>query len=207
MIKVIMLTVGPIQGNCYLVYDEENKECMVIDPGGEGHRIVREIQKNELKVKYIINTHGHSDHISANQEVKDATGAELLIHCEDAPLLTDGNKNFSVLMGKSIDKPAADRCLQEGDELVVGAAGFKVLHTPGHTRGGICLVGNEICFSGDTLFEFSIGRTDLPGGSYRQLIESIKTKLLTLDDGVIVFPGHGPDTTIGRERAANPFLK
>ena len=206
MIKVIMMTVGPIQGNCYLVFDEETRECMVIDPGAEGARIVREIKKNDLKVKYIVNTHGHSDHMSANQEVKEATGAELLVHREDAPMLTDGNKNFSVFMGKSIDKPAPDRHLEEGDELMVGTAKFKVLHTPGHTRGGICLVGDNMCFSGDTLFEFSIGRTDLPGGSYPQLIKSIKTKLLTLDDGVVVFPGHGPDTTIGRERAANPFL-
>lgn len=206
MIKVIMMTVGPIQGNCYLVYDEETRECMVIDPGAEGARIAREIGKNDLRVKYIVNTHGHSDHMSANQEVKEATGAELLVHREDAPMLTDGNKNFSVFMGKCIDKPAPDRHLEEGDELMVGSTKFKVLHTPGHTRGGICLVGDNMCFSGDTLFEFSIGRTDLPGGSYPQLIESIKTKLLTLDDGVVVFPGHGPDTTIGRERAANPFL-
>jgi len=207
MIKVIMMPVGPIQGNCYLVYDEDTKECMIIDPGAEGSRIVSEIEKNNLKPKYIVNTHGHSDHMSANQQVKEATGAELLIHEEDAPMLTDGAKNLSVYMGKSINKPAPDRMLKEGDELIVGTARFKVLHTPGHTRGGICLAGENICFTGDTLFEFSIGRTDFPGGSFSQIIDSIKTKLLTLDDEVIVFPGHGPHTTIGRERAANPFLR
>lgn len=206
MIKVIIMPVGPIQGNCYLVYDEETRECMVIDPGAEGTRIVSEIEKNDLRIKYIVNTHGHSDHISANQEVKEATGAELLIHEGDAPMLMDGAKNLSVFIGKSINKPAPDRLLKEGDELEVGTAKFKVLHTPGHTRGGICLVGENICFSGDTLFQFSIGRTDLPGGSFQQIVESIKTKLLALDDEVIVFPGHGPHTTIGKERVANPFL-
>ena len=207
MIKVILMAVGPIQGNCYLVYDEETRECMVIDPGDEGARIVKEIKKNSLNVKYIVNTHGHSDHISANLEVKEATGAELMIHEEDAPMLTDGAKNLSVFMGRNINRPAPDRLLKDGDELQVGNAKFKVLHTPGHTRGGICLVGDNICFTGDTLFEFSIGRTDLPGGSFSQIINSIKKKLLTLDDEVIVFPGHGSHTTIGRERASNPFLR
>lgn len=204
--KIIVLPVGPIQANCYLVYDEETKECMVIDPGAEGDRIVKEIQKNGLKVKYIVNTHGHSDHIGANQEVKEATGAELLIHEEDSSMLTSAAQNLSLYLGKNIDRPAPDRRLRDGDVLDVGQVRFTVLHTPGHTRGGICLLSGKTCFTGDTLFEMGIGRTDFPGGSYSQIIDSIKSKLLVLDDDVAVYPGHGAHSTIGRERSGNPFL-
>jgi glyoxylase-like metal-dependent hydrolase (beta-lactamase superfamily II) len=200
------MPVGPIEANCYLVYDEGSKEGLAIDPGAEGPKIMREIEKNGIKVKYIVNTHGHSDHIGANQYIKDATGAVLLIHEEDAPMLTDAAKNLSVFTGKGINKPAPDRLLKDGEILEVGGMSFTVLHTPGHTRGGICLFGGEACFTGDTLFQYSIGRTDFPGGSFEQLIKSIKTKILPLGDDVAVLPGHGPSSTVGRERTGNPFL-
>lgn len=205
--KIIALTVGPIATNCYIVYDEASREALVIDPGAEGKRIVAEVEKNHLKVKYIVNTHGHGDHIAANKYVKEATGAELLIHAADAPMLTDARLNMTAYMGKGISEPAADRFLAEGDVLKLGTTEFKVLHTPGHSPGGICLLGEQVVFVGDTLFQYSIGRDDLPGGSFTQLINSIKTKLLTLDDKIIVYPGHGPITTIGNERRGNPFLR
>jgi len=204
--KIIIMPVGPIEANCYIVFDEQTKECMVIDPGAEGEIICEEIQKNNLSVKYIVNTHGHGDHIGANQYLKEKTDAQLLIHEEDAPMLTDPAKNMSVYMGVKINKPAADRYLQDGDVLEIGSNKFVVLHTPGHTRGGICLLGKDVCFTGDTLFQYSIGRTDLPGGSYNAIMSSIENKLLTLDEKITVFPGHGPQTTIGKEKASNPFF-
>lgn len=202
----MMLSVGPLEANCYLVYDERTKEAAVIDPGAEGKRILREIDKHDLKVKYIINTHGHADHIGANLEVKNSTGASLMVHEDDAAMLTDAHKNFSALMGIGINKPAPDVLLHEGDVIEVGTIKLNVAHTPGHTKGGICLINEEVCFSGDTLFTGSIGRTDFPGGSYSEIIESIRTKLMPLDDKLIVYPGHGPATTIGQERRSNPFL-
>ncbi|MBZ4655349.1 MAG: Hydroxyacylglutathione hydrolase [Peptococcaceae bacterium] len=204
--EILILPVGPIEANCYIVFDE-SKEAMVIDPGAEGQKIFQEIEKHGLKVKYIVNTHGHGDHIGANQKLKELTGASILIHELDGPMLTDGAKNLSIYMGKNISQPAADQLLKDGDVLQVGKMRFTVLHTPGHTRGGICLLAGDVCFTGDTLFDGSIGRTDLPGGSYPELINSVKTKLFTLDDKIVVYPGHGPDTTIGREKAYNPFFR
>jgi len=205
--KVHIMEVGAYQANCYLVFDEETKEALIIDPGAQGREIMAQVQKLGLNVKYIVNTHGHSDHIGANQYVKEATGAPLLIHEADAPMLTSPAKNLSIYFGEDINKPPADRLLKDGDVVEAGSLKFKVLHTPGHTRGGICLVGQEVCFSGDTLFAMSVGRSDFPGGSHETLINSIKTKLMTLDDETVVFPGHGPYTTIGQEKAGNPFLR
>lgn len=205
--KVITLIVGMIETNCYIAYDETTAEAMIIDPGAEGKRIMAEIDRLKLKVKYIVNTHGHADHIAANKYVKDATRAELLIHTEDAEMLINPSLNLSGMMGQPISGPAADRLLKEGDSLKLGTTELKVLHTPGHTKGGICLVSEQVVFSGDTLFQYSIGRDDFPGGSYQQLINSIKTKLLPLADQIVVLSGHGPATTIGEERRGNPFLQ
>lgn len=206
MMKIEVIPVGQLEANCYLVFDEETKECMVIDPGDEGERILNQIKKHDLKVKYIVNTHGHSDHIGANQRLKEATGAELLIHKDDAPMLANAAKNFSVFTGKRIVQPAPDRLLEEGDVLTVGSVSFTVLHTPGHSLGGICLAGGGVCFTGDTLFQLDIGRTDLRGGSYPQLVESIKKKIFALDDNTVVLPGHGPQSTVKTEREHNPYL-
>ncbi|KYH32358.1 MBL fold metallo-hydrolase [Neomoorella mulderi] len=201
------LVVGPIGTNCYLVGCQETKEGAVIDPGAEGERILAAAREAGLKIRYIINTHGHIDHIGANGAIKNATGAAILIHRDDAPFLTEPGRNLSVLMGTRVSSPGADRLLQEGDTITIGRTiTLTVIHTPGHTPGGICLQGEGLIFTGDTLFAGSIGRTDFPGGSFNQLLNSIKEKLFVLDDELEIYPGHGPASTIGAERADNPFF-
>ncbi|TFG91977.1 MAG: MBL fold metallo-hydrolase [Candidatus Atribacteria bacterium] len=203
------LVVGVLETNCYLISCEKTKEAAVIDPGGEEavDLILNLLQKNNFNLKYIINTHGHIDHIIGNNLLKVKTEALLLIHRLDADMLVDGNKNISSFMGKEICSPHADKLLEEGDEISLGTLKLKLIHTPGHTPGGISLVVNNIVFTGDTLFAGGIGRTDLPGGSYQDLQKSIKEKLLVLSDDKIIYPGHGPDSTIGEERRTNLYLK
>jgi len=203
------LVLGALETNCYLIACKKTKKAAVIDPGGEEEvdLILNLLQKNNFDLKYIINTHGHIDHIVGNNLLKAKTEALLLIHRLDADMLVDSNKNFSSFMGKEICSPPADKFLEEGDEISLGTLNLIVIHTPGHTLGGISLVSNNIVFTGDTLFAGGIGRTDLPSGSYQDLIKSIKEKLLILGDDKIIYPGHGPDSTIGEERRTNPYLK
>ncbi len=206
--KIFALQVGSLGTNCYIVYDEATKEAAVIDPGGSFANIDDFIKSEKLTVKYIINTHGHADHIMANLDLKAVTGAPILIHEADAGMLTSGQKNMSVFFGGSVSCGPADTLLKEGDVIKVSAGlALTVIHTPGHTPGGICLLTDGVLFSGDTLFAESIGRTDFPGGSYSQLINGIQEKLLVLGDAVRVLPGHGPETTIGWERKNNPFIQ
>lgn len=185
--------VGWLATNCYVVSCEETKEAVVIDPGmeseGETELIVDYIRQNGFKVKYIINTHGHPDHVVGNNTIKDVTGAPILIH------------------EKTIEHLNADRKLRDGDVLQVGKFKLLVLHTPGHTPDGISLLADNAVFTGDTLFAGSVGRTDFLGGSYTELMRSIKTKLLCLPDSFTVYCGHGPATTIGDEKRYNPFLE
>jgi glyoxylase-like metal-dependent hydrolase (beta-lactamase superfamily II) len=199
------MEVGPFAANCYLVACPETKEAVIIDPGAEGKHIIKQVTELGLKVKYIINTHAHIDHVGANGEVKDAFNAPVLVHAADAPLLRTPQASMALFMNQGKITPP-DRTLQEGDVLEVGTLSIKVLETPGHTPGGVCLDINGALFTGDTLFAGSIGRTDFPGGSYRQLINSIKEKILKYADDTRVFPGHGPPTTVGDERLYNPFL-
>ena len=199
------LVVGPIEANCYIVADEASKEGMVIDPGADASTILKRVLQLGLKIKYIVLTHSHFDHVSAAGAVKKATGAILAVHEADARSLNDGL--LARLAGIVSEKvPPPDMLLKGWEELAVGDLKFIVLHVPGHSSGGIALYGQDIVFTGDTLFEESIGRTDLPGGNYNQIIDSINCRLLDLDDDIKVYPGHGPDTTIGAERRGNPYL-
>ena len=200
------LVVGPFASNCYIVGSESTKEGMIVDPGAEADNIIRVVKEWGLDIKCIVVTHGHIDHIDALQKVKEMTGAEVAIHADDAGLLQ--NQPLSLLFGSS-PQPSSppDRLLGEGDSIVFGDMCFEVLHTPGHSPGCICLLGHGVLFSGDTLFNYGIGRYDLPGGSYDQLMDSIHTRLMVLPDDTVVYPGHGPDTTIITERQANPFLQ
>lgn len=200
------LAVGPIQANCFVVGCEDTLEAVVIDPGEEGDRIMQAVTASNLTVKYIINTHGHMDHVSANKRVHELTGAPILIHALDAPML-DQVANSAAAWGlRAENSPAPDRKLQDGDKITFGNITLTVIHTPGHTTGGISLYTQDDVFVGDTLFAGSIGRTDFPGGSFETIKESIQQKLFKLGDDVRVHTGHGPTTTIGRERLHNPFV-
>lgn len=204
---LIGMEISSMGENCYIVGCEETREVAVIDPGGNARGIVNVLQENELQAIYIINTHGHIDHIGGNRGVKEATGAKILIHEEDAKMLVNPASNFSFLMGTKVTSPPADQFIKDGDLIKIGnTVELQVIHTPGHSQGGVCLKAGEVIFVGDTLFQGSIGRTDFPGGSYKQLIQMIKEKLLCYDDATIAYPGHGPATTIGFERQHNPFL-
>lgn len=206
--KVIKLQVGYIGTNCYIAYCEKTFQAAVIDPGGNAEEIVAVLGQNNLSLSYIINTHGHADHVLANDKLRQATGAPVLIHQQDAAMLTNGQRNLSMFIGgKSVALQPADHFLVEGEQIDVGNFSFQVLHTPGHTPGGISLLTEDVVFCGDTLFAESVGRTDFPGGSYSQLIAGIKEKLLVLPDEIKVFPGHGPDTTIGWERKMNSLIQ
>jgi glyoxylase-like metal-dependent hydrolase (beta-lactamase superfamily II) len=203
---LIRLVVGPLQVNCFILADEKTKEAIVVDPGDDAQDILKVIKEKGLRVRYIVNTHAHFDHVGANKAVKDATGAELLLHEADAPVLAAvaiQSRSFGM---SPVSSPPPDRLLKHGDSIVAGDISLKVLHTPGHTPGGISLLEQGVVFTGDALFAGSIGRTDFPGGDLRTLIRSIKTNLMTLPDDTKVFSGHGPASTIGDERRENPFL-
>ena len=199
------LEVGPCASNCYIV--GSNRRGMIIDPGDEAERILDEVRELGLDIKIIALTHGHIDHTAALKEVKEATGAPVAIHADDVSTLK--GKLLSMFLGIGFKSPPPpDRLLKDGDTISIGELEFTVVHTPGHTKGSICLLGERVLFSGDTLFNYGVGRSDLPdsGGSYNQLIDSIQRRLLVLDDDIKVYPGHGPETTIGAERRGNPFL-
>jgi hydroxyacylglutathione hydrolase len=205
--EVKRLPLGIYQANCYILFDEKTKETAIIDPGGDFPKIKSFIEDNELKVKYIIITHGHGDHIGALGELKDYTNAVVCIHREDNKMLKYSKMNYSAEMGYPLVEMSADKMLSDGDELILGDTKLSVIHTPGHSLGGICIYCKGSLFSGDTLFACSIGRTDLAGGSMDEIINSIKSKLLTLPDDTAVYPGHGPSSTILIEKKRNPFLR
>ncbi len=201
------LTVGPIMANCFIVGCEETRQAAVIDPGDEVDRILVALAKDQLTVAVIINTHGHFDHVGGNARLKQATGAPLLIHRLDAPMLNQLSAAASQWGMTAENSPPPDRTIDEGDTVPFGNLAFSVIHTPGHTQGGISLHTDGSVFVGDTLFAGSIGRTDFPGGDYATLIAAIQNKLFTLGDDVTVYTGHGPETTIGVEKRTNPFAR
>lgn len=206
-----MLTVGPFMSNCYIVGSEVTGEGMIIDPGAEAEVILDSIRRLKLSVALIVATHSHIDHVAALSQVKEVTGAPFAIHEAEARghhIPDELAQMVPEMMGHSLKSlPEPDRLLCDGEVIELGDLRFTVLHTPGHSPGGISLLVPGIVFCGDTLFNFGIGRTDLPGGSYATLMNSIFTKLMVLPDDTRVLPGHGPESTIGIERKYNPFLR
>ncbi|MEK7854390.1 MAG: MBL fold metallo-hydrolase, partial [candidate division NC10 bacterium] len=190
----------------YLLADEVTREAALFDPGMESEAVADVLARERLTVTAIINTHGHFDHVFGNAYFKAKTGAPLLMHRADLDLVKRLEEQSLYFGFRATPSPPPDRFLEEGDEVRVGGIRLRVLHTPGHSPGGICLVTDGTAFVGDTLFAGSIGRTDLPGGSAETLLTSIREKLLTLPDDTVIYPGHGPATTIGHERRHNPFL-
>lgn len=199
--------VGPLACNCYIVGDPGTKEALVIDPGGDADALAASIAQQALQIKAIVATHAHFDHIVAAGRLRELTGAPFYLHPADRPLLDWYQESALLFLGIELPPPPeVDASTDEGDELKVGDVEFAVLHTPGHSPGSITLAGDSAVFSGDTLFEGSVGRFDLPGGDEGTLTRSIQEKLFAFDDDTPVFPGHGAATTVGREKRYNPFV-
>jgi glyoxylase-like metal-dependent hydrolase (beta-lactamase superfamily II) len=201
------LIVGDLEMNCYLFGSVATHEAVIIDPGADADFIMEAVRERKAVVKAIILTHGHFDHIGALEEVRKEYACPVMIHRDDADALTNPMINLSALTGEPIDCAAAERILNGGDRIDVGDVTLEVIHTPGHTRGGICLKCGSVLFAGDVLFNSGIGRTDLPGGSHHQLERSIMDKLYTLPDDTLVLPGHGEATTVGYEKQTNPYVR
>jgi hydroxyacylglutathione hydrolase len=209
--KIDRLVLGDFETNCYVVRrDESARACVIIDPGLDPEELLDFLSRHELQPAAVLLTHGHIDHIAGVTALRQHyPQSKLYVHQLDAPMLTNAQANLSLLAGGAFTAPAADVLLQDGDIVEEAGIQLKVLHTPGHTPGGICLYAEaeDVIFVGDTLFADSVGRTDFPGGSMDQLLLSIQRRLLVLPDTTAVYPGHGMRTTLGREKRANPFLQ
>jgi hydroxyacylglutathione hydrolase len=201
------IVLGKLATNCYLLGCNLTKEAAVIDPAEEDEIILTQLEKDGFSLRYIINTHGHADHIAGNKMLKSRTSAKIFIHRLDEDMLNDPQKNLSFFTGMPIKSPPADKYLEEGKNIRVGSLDILVIHTPGHSPGSVSLKIEGKIFTGDTLFANGIGRTDLPGGSLSEIQHSIKDKLMVLDNNCEILPGHGPGSTLQREIDNNPWLQ
>jgi len=204
------LEVGNFSVFSYLLGGDSGADGLVIDPADDVDQIIALADQQKINIKYIVNTHAHVDHVMGNEEMKRKTGAKIIVHEEDASLLTRIPRSMLMMFGGR-PSPPADQTVKDGDLIRVGNLTLKILHTPGHSPGGMCLHWDNVVFTGDTLFVGGVGRTDLPGGSWPLMLQSIKTKILTLPDDTVVYPGHNyryaPTSTIKNERLNNPFLR
>lgn len=201
------LTLGLFGVNNFIIHSPNSTKAILIDACDDPQSILEKIADLKLELIYLINTHGHGDHIAGNEEIIKHTGAKLMIHPLDEPYLSNPGLNLSSFMGIELKSPLPDRLLNEGDIVELDDLQLEVLHTPGHTPGNITLVADGLAFVGDVIFRESIGRTDFPGSSHQQLIETIQTKIYTLPDNTILYNGHGPETTVGHEKKYNPFVR
>jgi glyoxylase-like metal-dependent hydrolase (beta-lactamase superfamily II) len=200
------IAVGPIETNCYLFGCSETRQAVIIDPGDEPERICALVHLHQAEISALVLTHGHYDHLGGVGDLRRKFSCPVMIHKAEAETLTDPRANMSFLLGAGVALDPAERLLEDGDTVAVGNLTLSVIHTPGHSPGGICLHWEKILFGGDLLFMMSIGRTDLPGGSFQQLENSIRTKVYTLPDDTLVYPGHGEKTTVGFEKKNNQFV-
>lgn len=209
MLEILQVTVGVMGVCCYIVFCPNTKKAAVVDPGGDVDRILEVVKDNGLEVEKIIATHAHPDHVCGVRELKEATGAEVVMHAADEEFFSrDEVSSYFSMLGLEASPPA-DTTVEEGDVIKIGEGELKVIHTPGHTPGGMCLLNEKNLITGDTLFVGGLGRTDFPGGSHRELLDSIHQKLLVLPEDTVVWPGHGyggSRSTIGEEKRSNPFL-
>ncbi|MFA4925351.1 MAG: MBL fold metallo-hydrolase [Candidatus Aminicenantales bacterium] len=202
-----LVIVGPLETNCYLFFCPETKQCAIIDPGAEAEKIFEAISFLSLKPVIILNTHGHVDHTGANLDLKERYQIPIALHPGDLPLLEEYLQlEFGLMLGAR-PAPNPDRLLTDGEKISVGRSVLQVIHSPGHSPGSVCFYTDHLLFAGDTLFSGGVGRTDLPGGSWKDLAHSLKARVMTLPDETVVLPGHGPKTTIGEERESNPYLE
>jgi len=206
MMRIEIFTLGELQENAYLVLDDNYPEAVVIDPGDYPKRLVSRIEETGKTLAAILLTHGHWDHVTGVRELRLAFDAPIYLHEADRALYEHVVEQAEFFGFYAEPQPPVDHTLKDGDVVEVGLFRFEVLHTPGHTPGGVCFRMNNVVFVGDTIFAGGVGRSDLPGGSHEKLIDGIRRKLLTLDDNVVLYPGHGPPTTVGEERRSNPFL-
>lgn len=205
--SVETLVVGPIEENCYVLRDEATSEGIIIDPGDNGQEILAYVRDNGIKVVELVNTHGHWDHIGAVDLLRRELGVPLAIHEADLGMLTGTAPEMAAYGSFAVKREPAEILLADGDVVKFGASSLQVIHTPGHTKGGICLYGGGCLFSGDTLFAGSVGRTDFPGGDYREILYSVNVKLEQVADETKIYPGHGPATRMSRERRCNPYMQ
>lgn len=203
--KVIQMELGNFATNTYIIYDED-LNAVIIDPASEAKKIISTIEKNNLKPKFVLLTHGHPDHVGALYELKEKYNLKVYINEKDQEMLETNSTYFGPMLGLDIKDVKGDSYLKDGQELSLGNLKFKIIETPGHTKGGVCILIENILFSGDTLFLGSMGRTDFPGGNEEEIFSSLK-KLMELPDETVVLPGHGPKTTIGYERKYNPYVR
>jgi glyoxylase-like metal-dependent hydrolase (beta-lactamase superfamily II) len=205
-VEITEIVTGAFVENAYLVHDTATGDAVIVDPGDNPGRIVRTVEQAGAKPKAVLLTHAHIDHAGAAAEIQEHFDVPLYCHAADEAMLDRLGAQARMFGIGGVRKPRVDHHVEDGQILAFGSLELKVLHTPGHTPGGVCYLVGDRLLAGDTLFAGSIGRTDLPGGSYEQIIDSIRDKILGLDDSVRVYTGHGPETTVGRERRTNPFL-
>ncbi len=206
-VVVECLEVSPFFENSYIFGRKERGECVIIDPGDDPDKILERADLHALVVDTILLTHGHLDHVIGCMEIKKRTDCTIAIHSLDKDMYMNASRQGQILGYPAVDQPEPDRLLADGDLLSLCGFDIEVIHTPGHTQGGVCFLSGDILFAGDLLFAGSIGRTDLPGGSYPQLIDSVVKKVFPLDEETVVLPGHGPGTTVGAEKKYNPFFR
>jgi len=205
-IEISKLVLGPIETNCYILVESGLGNAIVVDPADDGEGIADWLSRKNAQLRSIVLTHGHFDHIGGIRGLTQRFPADVCIHAMDGDMITDAGKNFSLFTGRPVENLPAHCFLTDGMKIALGKEGLRVAHTPGHTPGSVCLVGSGFVLTGDTLFRNSVGRTDLPGASTDLLMDSIRNRLMVLDDATVVFSGHGDETTIGHERKRNPFL-